>query len=56
LRFKQSVRLFLRQIKLKPYRSFHIGRNSTPQELKQQKEERGFLPALKDWVSTSSIG
>jgi hypothetical protein len=25
-------------------------------ELKQAKEERGFLPDLKDWVSTSSIG
>jgi hypothetical protein len=29
--------------------------NEKFKELKQKKEERGFLPALKDWVSTSSM-
>jgi len=53
LRFKQSVRLFLRQVEFKCYRSFHIGKSNTKQELKQQKE-RGFLPHLKVGVSTSS--
>lgn len=30
--------------------------NMSKLELKQQKEGRGFLPVIQDWVSTSSIG
>src|SRR5690606_6292654 len=55
LRLKQRVGLFLRQIKFKGFRSFHIGNINKIMELKQTKEERGFLPHLKEGVSTSSI-
>ena len=55
LRLKERVRLFWRQCKLKVYSSFHIGYININKELKQTKKERGFLPRLKSWVSTSSL-